>query len=67
MAAALRPSRLNKACPDNFICLMDLYLFNEIILYDLKGTLKHGTAIHSHLPTKHMKNIILSKRAVDVL
>ena len=31
IAAALRPSRLNKVCPDNFICLIDLYMFNETI------------------------------------
>ena len=31
MATALRSGRLNKACPDNFICLIDLYLFNETI------------------------------------
>ena len=31
MATALRSSRLNKACPDHLISLIDLYLFNETI------------------------------------
>ena len=34
IAAALRPSRLRKACPGNFICLIDLYTFNETISND---------------------------------
>ena len=31
MATALQSSRLSKACPDHFICLIDFYLFNETI------------------------------------
>ena len=31
IAAAVRPSRLNKVYPDNFICLIDFYMFNETI------------------------------------
>ena len=32
MATALRSNRSNKACPDNFICLINLYMFNETML-----------------------------------
>ena len=31
IVAASRSSRLNKVCPDNFICLIELYMFNETI------------------------------------
>ena len=30
-ARAPHTSRLNKACPDNNVCLIDLYMFNQTI------------------------------------
>ena len=63
MATALRSSPLNKVCPDNFICLIDLYLFNENISNHFVRSESDFKAwnCNSIKSIKHMKNMILSK------